>query len=152
MRNLLNIKEIQVKDKLYEFRLTYKAKVEIDHESRKGLQALGDENIAKALPFIHKLNDETISEQERMEAFAKVSPLLQSEKLDTFGEIEPVHLGYILLHNLKGNESMSKEEYYNTILPTIEEELGFEKMMQEFNEIHSKVFMMLEKLNVSPKK
>lgn len=152
MRNPLNIKEIQVKDKLYEFRLTYKAKVEIDHESRKGLKALADENIARALPYINKLNDETISEQERMEALAIVTPLLQNEEMDKLGEIDPFHLGYILLHNLKGNETISKDEFYNEIIPSIEEELGFENMMNEFNDMHSKVFMMLEKLKVSPKK
>ena len=75
MKNMLNIKEFQIKDKLYEFRLSYKAKVEIDKENRKSLQLLADENISKALPYINKLSDPNLDENERLEAMGIVAPL-----------------------------------------------------------------------------
>lgn len=143
---MLNIKEFEIGNKRYEFRLTYKAKVEIDKESRLGLQALADEDIAKALPYVNKLSDEKISEEERMEALAMVAPLLDKD-MSNIGDIEPIKLGYILLHNVKGNEGISKDEYYDEIIPAIEDAIGFEKMYEEFKQMHDKVFMQLEALN-----
>ncbi len=147
MKNMLNIKEFQIKDKLYEFRLSYKAKVEIDKENRKSLQLLADENISKALPYINKLSDPNLDENERLEAMGIVAPLLEKEDLNHIGDIDPIELGYILLHNIKGNESITKEEYYDEIIPSIEETLGFEKMYEEFMDMHDKVFTQLEAMN-----
>lgn len=143
---MLNIKEFKIGNKHYEFRLTYKAKVEIDNENRKGLQELANEDIAKALPYVNKLSDENISEEERMEALAMAAPLLNKD-MSNIGDIEPIKLGYILLHNVKGNEGISKEEYYDEIIPAIEEELGFEKMYEEFKDMHDTVFTQLEAVN-----
>ena len=62
MKNMLNIKEIEIGDKVYEFRLTYKAKVEIDRINRQQLQNLADEDVIKALPYVDTLQDTSVDE------------------------------------------------------------------------------------------
>lgn len=146
MKNMLNIKEIQTKKHLYEFRLTYKSKCEIEQASSKDLDIFADNEVVQVLPYVEKLDDKELSDTERVEILAKIAPIMGKMQSMKSG-LDPVELGYILLHNLKGNEGISKEQYFDEIIPEIEEEIGLEKMYQEFVELHEEVFIRMEQLN-----
>lgn len=140
-----NIKEFVVNGKVYPFRLTNKAKIEIEKLNNKQLALLGDLDIAAIYPYISKMNDENLSDEERAEVLTKVAPLLG--KLDSMGDgINPIELGYILLHNTKEYKDMSKDEYEDFIYD-LEIQLGIEKMYKEFIEIHNKVFTLMERID-----
>lgn len=140
-----NIKEFVVNGKVYPFRLTNKAKIEIEKLNNKQLQLLGDLDIAAIYPYISKMNDESLSEEEKAEILTKVAPLLG--KLDSMEDgINPIELGYILLHNTKEYKDMSKDEYEDFIYD-LENQLGIEKMYKEFIEIHNKVFTLMERID-----
>jgi hypothetical protein len=146
MKNMLNIKEFIVKGKLLEFRLSYKAKIEIDKVNSKQFEVFADEDIVKVMPYVDKIFDESVSTEERTKMLAQIGPSIS--KLSNINQqLDPIELGYILLHNLKGNESLSKDDYYNDIIPAIEEEIGFEKMYEEFTEMYEEVFIRMERLD-----
>lgn len=146
MNNMLNIKEFNIKGKILEFRLSYKAKIEIDKVNSKQFDMFGDEDIAKILPYADKLFNEDVPMEERVKMLTEFGPSIS--KLSSYREqLDPIELGYILLHNLKGYESLSKEDYYDEIIPSIEEEIGFEKMYEEFKEMYDEVFIRMERLN-----
>lgn len=146
MKNMLNIKEIEVGDKVYEFRLTYKAKVEIDRITRQQMKSFADEDVIKAFPYFSKLDDTTLSEEERLEALSKVVPLLEKEESINSG-IDPFELGYILLHSIPEYYELTKQEYYDEIIVEIENQLGFEKMYDEFTDLYNEVFTRVERMN-----
>lgn len=146
MKNMLNIKEIEIGDKVYEFRLTYKAKVEIDRINRQQIQNLADEDVIKALPYIDMLQDTSADEEKRLEALSKVAPLLKKENEMNQG-IDPFELGYILLHSIPEYYTLTKDEYYDGIIVDIENCIGFEKMYDEFTDLYNEVFTRLERMN-----
>lgn len=137
----MNIKEFEVKEVSYGFRLTYGAKKEIDKINQKRLEVLNDAEIAKVLPYISKLDDQSISEEEKLITLAKVAPFIQKINTEN-NDFEPVELGYILLRNTKEHKNMSKSEYEDFIYD-LEEQIGFEKMYAEFIELHEQVFTQM---------
>lgn len=146
MKNILNIKEIQTKNNLYEFRLTYKSKIELEQINSKGFDVFADQDVVQILPYVDKLDDENISKDEKVAILTKIAPVM-SKVQNVQSGLDPIELGYVLLHNLKGNESISKDVYYDEIIPEIEEEMGFEKMYELFVELYNEVFIRMEQLN-----
>lgn len=147
MKNLLNIKEFEVNGMTYEFRLSYKAKVEIERITRKNISSITEDGVLEAITCFSKFDDENITMEEKAELLPKIKPLLENDRINLTGDIEPIELGYILLHNTKGFMQVTKEEYFDEIIPSIEEAIGFVKMYEEFKEMHEKVFTVMEEIN-----
>lgn len=126
----------------YDFRMSNKAKVAIEEEETKMLEKVAqNQNLVESLALLENAEKENLSEEEKYKLSIKVAPALQMvQKLDSV--IEPIKLGYILLHSLSKYSSLTKEEY-EAMIEDMEENLGFQKVQETFTDIHDKVFSLL---------
>lgn len=126
----------------YEFRMSNKAKVRIEEEQSKMLlQFSQDEELSKSLALLNELENANLSEAEKYELTMKTAPVLQAiQKLDAV--VDPISLGYILLHSLSKYSSLKKEQY-EAMVEDMEENLGFTKTQEVFKDIHDKVFSLI---------
>ena len=148
----MNLYNYKYGDMELEFRLSNKAKVEIEAiQERNQLEMIGDdpEALIASMEYMGIENDEELSDDEkkdkRKELLSKVAPFLMKTVKYQKG-FNSVELMYILLHTNPKFKDISKEKW-EEIEYDIEEKLGFEEAMMKFEEVSNNVFMVLERLN-----
>lgn len=141
----MKLMELENKGKKYPFFLTYKAKLEIDRLDLEKIAEINDSEIVSAISLSGKLNKDGLSDEEKNEIIAKISPCIP--KITKMSKnIDPIELGYLLLKNASATKDITQEEY-DELIESISMELGFEKMWDKFSEMHDKVFTLVEKVN-----
>lgn len=145
----MNLYSYKYKDNIYDFRMSYGAKLEIEKIQNMNYGVFEDKEFAKAFAKIKKSKSEDMNDLPE-EVLAEVLP--EMGKIATLGnELDSVRVGYILLKNNPKYVSLTEQEFFE-IENDMEEKLGFEKTMEIFNEMYTKVFHLLERLQESHKK
>lgn len=145
----MNLLELEKDGKTYTFRMTYKAKLEIDKLSMDNLSKMDSPELAKAYSVYSKMNKEGLTEDEKSEMMIQIMPYIgQLSKLNS--SVDSVDLGFILLKNSKETSTITREEY-DDLYEFTEKEKGFEETIKLFNDMHDKVFTLVEKMNTPTK-
>ncbi|MGX8835324.1 hypothetical protein ACWG0P_14075 [Amedibacillus sp. YH-ame6] len=148
----MNLFNYKYGDMELEFRLSNKAKVEIEAIQQKNQEEmLGDdpEAMIASMEYMSieenkELNDEE-KKARRKELLSQIAPFLMKTMKYQKG-FDSVELMYILLHANPKFKDITKEKW-EEIEYDIEEKMGFEEAMATFNEVSDKVFTVLERLN-----
>lgn len=142
----MNFFEYTFKGVNYEFRMSNKAKVLIEEEQMKLISEISkDEELIKTVELINQRNKEEHNEESDVSFGLKMAPAItMMQKIETI--VEPIQLGYILLHSIKKYSALTKDEY-EELIEDMEENLGFQKVQETFKEIHDKVFSLIETMN-----
>lgn len=144
----MNLYSYRYKDTIYDFRMSYGAKLEIEKRQNMNYEIFEDKEVAKTVAKL-KRSMKNDSDDLNEEEWAEVLPIMG--KISSIGnELDPVQIGYILLKNNPKYKSLKEEEYL-MIVNDMEENLGFEDAYAVFQEMYTKVFRLLEKLQVSRK-
>lgn len=142
----MNLYSYKYKDTIFDFRMSYGAKLEIEKIQNMSYKVFEDKEVTHAVAKI-KSNKKLDDLPE--DVLVEVLPVMgKMSNID--GGLDPVMLGYVLLKNNPKYNSLKKEEYL-MIVNDMEEKLGFEETYGIFQEMYKKVFRLLEKLQVSHK-
>ncbi|MEG0409188.1 MAG: hypothetical protein RR623_09975 [Bacilli bacterium] len=140
--------ELKMDGKNYPFRMTYKAKLEIEKFEKKKLLKMSNPKILNASRLFGKLYDDNTSDEERVKISEEIAPYVE-EISQLEAEMTPLELGFILLKCNKETENITQEEF-TKLYETTEDEMGFEKTFNQFKDTKEKVFTLVGKMN-SPK-
>lgn len=143
----MNLFSYTYKNIIYDFRMSYGAKLEIEKIQNMGFKVFEDKELAKAAAKMKSFNKEF--EEMEEEVLVEVLPLM-SKFTEMDKGLDPVDVGFILLKNNPKFKDVKKEFFFE-ILNDMEETLGFEETMNIFKEMSEKVFMVLGNLKVSRK-
>ena len=146
------IKEYKNGEKNIGFRLTYKAKVEIEKWQIANAKITADDDVIKAMAIAEEMKDESkdFTLDQKIE-LAKTVTNASIKMNEIENSINSVDIVKILLLNDHKSGIKSNEEF-NELLQEMDDDLGTVEMMKFFNEISDKVFMMLEEMKPRQRK
>lgn len=148
----MNLYKYTYQGETYEFRMSNKARLAIEEIQQNALKGLADPEVASvASCYLNEYKDESKTEEEKnIEVIMKLAPCADKlSKID--GDIDPVEVGYILLHSLSKYRSLT-HEMYDEMIEAMEEEKGFEEVQTIFREMKEKVFTVMAALGNQKKK
>lgn len=145
------IKEYKFEDKKVGFRLTYKAKVEIEKMQLKNAEKANDEDLIKAITMSETMEDKDkeLTLEQKVD-FAKTvtkASIKMNELENSFSVVDTIKI--LLLNDHKSQ--ISTEDEFDELIQHMDDELGTVGMINFFNEISDKVFTMLEEMKPKPK-
>ena len=145
--------EFDYEGKKLEFRMSHKAKVELEKISKEKQKIFEDQEVLGAtldvMDFAN-VNQRDAEEKNKEDSEEKKKLIVKhasvlSKVMNSMDDIDPVDMMYVLLHCNPKIKDITKEEWDN-IEFTMEEEIGYEELMDIFYEIRDKVFTLLEKM------
>ncbi len=140
------MKSYEFNGKVYLFRLSRKAKIELEERMNQQNTLFNDPDLVDVLPLLLTMQSgHSLNEVEEEKLKAKMVPLLQRINQSS-QKIDPFEVGYILLKNHQDFLNLPREEF-DALEWDMEEKLGFEEAYAFFQELSDTVFTFLSNMN-----